>query len=325
LGGDWPECAGFLVETGAAAGTILDPRQTGRRLSVAEDGGEGYVGWDDENPAAAPAPLSFSDVMGMQPRWDAVGPALAEAVGFDYGAWETDGSLRRIGSLQDGFGHVRAVLLFMPAGHFGDHASLVRGLIGRTDSTVLLPSGRWISPEIEILREKNGLAFVDLVRVLATAEADPHSRPDLPAHASRTSRKPAAVRPVIRAGGGLAWNRIVVEVAAGRTLVVRAPGQEGRYPFPPNARMNEDHALGILMKLAVTGEWRNPPSGRPDYPRVSKSFQRLQDLLRTLVPLPGKPFRRTRGVFTPIFEIRLHPELAERVGSKGPHDRRMPV
>jgi hypothetical protein len=63
------------------------------------------------------------------------------------------------------------------------------------------------------------------------------------------------------------------------------------------------------MTLAANGEWRNPPLSSPDYDRVSKALQRLQTLLRALVPLPAKPFQKSSGTFVPIFNIRIHPTL----------------
>jgi hypothetical protein len=55
------------------------------------------------------------------------------------------------------------------------------------------------------------------------------------------------------------------------------------------------------------GEWRNPPGSSADYERVSKAFQRLQALVQALVPLPGKPFKKSGGAFVPLFQARIHP------------------
>jgi hypothetical protein len=63
------------------------------------------------------------------------------------------------------------------------------------------------------------------------------------------------------------------------------------------------------MTLAAKGEWRNPPLLSPDYERVSKAFQQLQNLLRALVPLPGKPFKKSAGASVPLFHVRIHPAL----------------
>jgi hypothetical protein len=93
-----------------------------------------------------------------------------------------------------------------------------------------------------------------------------------------------------------------------------APGQEGSYAFPKRQQLASEHPLGILMTLAAKGEWRNPPISSPDYDRVAKSFNRLQALLRALVPLPGKPFQKSGGAFVPVFQTRIHPNLRDGRG-----------
>jgi hypothetical protein len=51
--------------------------------------------------------------------------------------------------------------------------------------------------------------------------------------------------------------------------------------------------------------------GGPTY-RCCEAFRRLRALLSQLVPLPGKPFKRSRGAFVPLFEVGIHPRLMER-------------
>jgi hypothetical protein len=63
------------------------------------------------------------------------------------------------------------------------------------------------------------------------------------------------------------------------------------------------------MTLAAKGEWRNPPLSSPEYERISKVFQRLQTMLRTLVPLPGRPFKKSAGASLPLFHVRIHEAL----------------
>ena len=92
-----------------------------------------------------PIPFKAADVAEMQPRWELLGRALADAVGFDYGAWENHGDLRRVGSSQDPFGRVSPVLLFLPPGRLGDYHDLFRELSARTESTVLFPTQRWFT------------------------------------------------------------------------------------------------------------------------------------------------------------------------------------
>jgi hypothetical protein len=111
------------------------------------------------------------------------------------------------------------------------------------------------------------------------------------------------VRAVIRAGDGLTWDQVRIEVGATRTILLKAPGQSGKYVFPPNSQMQKDHPVGMLMTLAAKGEWRNPPLGSAEYERVSRTFRRLRKLLMALVPLPGDPFQPHCGAFVPVFQI----------------------
>jgi hypothetical protein len=96
---------------------------------------------------------------------------------------------------------------------------------------------------------------------------------------------------VIHAGNGLTWSQVTIELTGNQTIRLTAPGQDGSHTFPKRQQLSPEHPLGILMTHAAKGEWRNPPLSSPENERVSKAFQRLQTLLRTLVPLPGRPFR----------------------------------
>ncbi len=309
LGGDWDACAQLLKPTGRTAFSVIDPRQPKRRLAVDADGEEDFVGYHENEPSLPPVPFSARDVAEFSPQWKPIAQALASAVGFDYGAWETEGQLRRIGSVQDKFGHVRPVLLFLPGGHLGDYTVLLRSLSARTDSTVLFPSSRWLTADIENLRDRNGLTFVDLSERLAQFEENPASCVPLPAAGSRPSSSGSTVRALIHAGNGLTWNQVRIEVGGSRIIRLKAPGQEREFHFPPNVQVTADHALGMLMRLAADGEWRNPPLGSPEYERVSRAFRRLRELLQALVPLPGDPFKKLRRAFIPLFQVSLHPDL----------------
>jgi hypothetical protein len=119
------------------------------------------------------------------------------------------------------------------------------------------------------------------------------------------------VRAVIHAGNGLTWSQVSIEITSDQTIHLKAPGQDGAHSFSKRNQLGPEHPLGILMTLAAKGEWRNPPSASPDYERVSKAFQRLQTLLRVLVPLPGKPFQKSAGAFVPIFQVQIHSRLRE--------------
>ena len=318
LGGDWDACARFLKPTGRTAFSVIDPRQPKRRLTVDADGEEDFVGYEEDEPSLPPVPFSAGDVAEFSPQWNSIAQALAPPVGFDHGAWETEGQMRRIGSLQDKFGHVRPVLLFLPGGHLGDYTFLLRSLSARADSTVLLPSGRWLTADIENLRDRNRLSFVNIPERLAQFEADPAARIPLPATGIRQSGRGSAVRALIHAGNGLTWNQVRIEVNGSKMILLKAPGQEREFHFPPNVKVTADHALGMLMRLAADGEWRNPSLGSLEYERVSRAFRRLRQLLQALVPLPGDPFKKLRGAFIPVFQVSLHPGLEAEITRREP-------
>ena len=86
---------------------------------------------------------------------------------------------------------------------------------------------------------------------MAQFEADPAAIMPLPATGMRKSSEGPNVRAVIRAGEGLTWDQVRIEVGASRTVHLKAPGQSGKYVFPPNSQLQPDHPLGMLMRLAA--------------------------------------------------------------------------
>jgi hypothetical protein len=308
LGTDWDRSDQFLKRTGRMAKCVIDPDHPPRRLDLIVDGEEDFVAVGDDW-SVPPIPIKAADAVEIQPHWEPIGRALANCIGFDYGAWEMAGCLRRIGSCQNPFGHVSPVLLFLPPGQLGDYHRLFRDLAARTDSTVLFPSGRWFTEEMESLRDRNRLEFVDLSQRLAQIEDQPTRRMPLPTLIKSRHSDQSSPRAVIYAGNGLTWSQVTIELTGNLTIRLTAAGQDGCYSFSKRNQLGPEHPLGILMALAAKGQWRNPPVSSPDYERVSKAFQRLQNLLRTLVPLPDKPFRKSANFFLPAFKIRIHPKL----------------
>jgi len=258
LGDDLDHCAPLLRATGRHARCMFDPRRPVRRLPVLSHDDRNFVASDDDNPAHPPIEVSASDVAEFTPDWNAIGRALAPLVDFDYGAWENEGQVRKIGSKPDDSGNVRPVLLFLPAGHFWDYTELLVELGARTDGMVLFPSSGWFSANLDTLHDRNRLTFVDLYDSFVRIEADPSYRITLPATKRRHPGCGTAVRTLIRGANGLKWNQVRIEVGHKKTILLKAPGQEGVFRFPPNIRLTPDHALGMLMRLAADGEWRNP-------------------------------------------------------------------
>ena len=240
------------------------------------DGEEDFVAVDDD-ASMPPIPFKAADVAEIRPHWEPIARSLAEALGFDHGAWENSGSLRRIGSTQDPFGRVTPVLLFLPAGHLGDFNGLFRELSTQTESTVLFPTHRWFTAEMEALRIRNRLEFIDLADRIAQIAAHPATRVPLPVIAKPRPAGQPKVRAVIHAGNGLTWSQITIELAGNQTIRLTAPGQDGSHSFPKRQQLGPEHPLGILMTLAAKGEWRNPPFPRPittAFPRPSSAGKR---------------------------------------------------
>jgi hypothetical protein len=305
LGGLWDECARYLKPTGQTAFCVIDPRLPARRLTVDPDGADGFVGYDEDDTAIPPVPFAASEVAEFAPHWKPIGEALAGDVGFDYDTWESGGHLRRIGTKHEPNGRTTEVLLFLPTGGLGDYHYLFSALSDRFDAMVMVPTARWVTEEIAAAGRRNRLSFLDLSEYLAQlGTAKCLTAPVLSSVARRRNASP--VRTLIRGGNGLSWKGVRIEVGASRRIRLSAPGQDGEYDFPSNIRIDEYHALGILMRLATKGEWRNPALGSPDYFRVSKAFLRLRQLLKGLVSLPGEPFQKHRGAFVPVFQIGLN-------------------
>jgi hypothetical protein len=65
------------------------------------------------------------------------------------------------------------VVLHLPAGHIGDMPRLLRDLGRRDDAIILLPSARWLTPDVKALHRRNHLTFITLAEhfeAVATGE-----------------------------------------------------------------------------------------------------------------------------------------------------------
>lgn len=189
----------------------------------------------------------------MQLRWEPIARALADALGFDYGAWETEGDLRRVGFSQDPFGRVSPVLLILTPGHLGDYQELFRELSTRTESTELFPTHRWFTKELEALRTQNRLEFVDLTQRLAQIEAQPTARIPLPTITKVRGTHEPKVRAVIHAGNGLTWSQITIEITGGQTIQFKARPERQLLVFqahPARPGIPDRHPNGSRTVLA---------------------------------------------------------------------------
>ena len=289
-------CFTCLVPTGLLANVILDPQGSGRRLRIEPDGSDGFVGIDEDNSNTPPLPVEASELKMFRPDERVIGRWLADHLGFAYGDWESKpGPMRRVGSLQSTSGHTTAVWLFLPTGTLGDYAAFLRYLTELANATLLVPSARWITAEASAVANRHGISLrvFDLDKSPRWLDAKPISHEKSAAH--------AVIRPVT----GLNWSDVEIIVGRNRTIQVKAPHQQGEYRFPANTKLSPEHPIGMLMTVAHKGEWKNPPKESADYERISRSFRRLQQLLMTLIPVPGKPFHLSQSAFVPKFTSRI--------------------
>lgn len=310
LGADWNTCRVFLKKLPGHAPTVVDPDRPTRRLAVVPDAPDGFLGVvDDEEADRQPLVLEPEDVAVHQPDWWKIAERLGQMLDFSANCYETQGLARQIGTAQDGSYAIRSVVLCLPAGHFGDHAQMLRDVSARQDATILLPSERWVTPPLQAVASANRLSMVGLVercRHLLRGQSVGVSNLGTPVVSAGLPRKN---KPCLVIQPGWRWDMVRVVVAPGGRLLFSCDGHTGEHSLPKTTAKKPNQALGIMMTLAVKHEWTNPTSGAADHERVRKNFQRLEKLLRNLVPLPGKPFRNDAGKFIPHFKITLHPDL----------------
>jgi hypothetical protein len=144
------------------------------------------------------------------------------------------------------------VLLFMPPGGLGDYHLIIRELSLRSAITILFPTSRWFTAEIEALLAREGHAFVDLATRLAEIRRSAHASLTLPPIRPHTKSGRSGPKAVLQGNSHLTCGNVALEVASGRTIYPTAPGQPAKcHRFPSSSKLDEVHAIGILMRLAV--------------------------------------------------------------------------
>ena len=307
LGGDWDANRHLLPPTGREARTVLHPLRPGIHLDLMPEGEEDFAAVCDDC-SIPPIVVSARDAAELQPCWSAIAQALGAALGFSHAHWPDEGSVRRIGTAHNAAGIITPVLLFLPPGCFGDDSALFECLASRAKSLVLLPSIRWMSPSVDALRSSIGHEFVALAERLTQPADLPGAPKTLPVIA-QDSASPK-VKPVIRPADGMSWEDVTVTILTGRTISIAFRGQEGTHTFRNRSIIGRLHPLGILMELARSGQWTNPPKKDREYDRSRLAFRTVRNLLGDLVPFPGEPFGKSGGAYIPVFRIRLGQSLS---------------
>lgn len=306
LGIDWETCRTFLKSVPGHAQTVLDPEHPPRRLDVVPDGTDGFVGIVADNaPDGPPLPLCADDVAPLTPNWPAIAESLGKILGFTANRYENQGLTRQIGTAQNGTDPVRPVVLCLPAGHFGDHGRIANDLAARRDTTILLPSARWLTPQIQALASANRHTLISLVDQLAEIAAIPA----LATPQAMTGLKKRK-KPLFRIQTGWRWDMLTIEVATGGRIVAACDGQRRDHRFQKSNSKTHSRDYEIFMHLAVHSQWRNPPVGKAENEAGRKRFYRFRETLAELVPIPGNAFATEGDEWKPNFTVRLHKDLA---------------
>ncbi len=305
LGEDFDSCLPFLRQVSGQAETVMDPQRPSRRLDVVPDGVDGFVGiLADDSPDGPPLPLSADDVVPLTPEWQAIAEELGKALGFTANRFETQGLTRQIGTARNGSDPERPVVLCLPGGHFGDPWRIAGDLAARLDSTVILPSAKWITPPIHALATANRLTLVAAAEQLLETSAVP-ALGNFPPVAGATKRK----KPLFRVQSGWRWDMLTIEVASGGLIVASCGGQRKDYRFRKSNGQNHANDYEILMQLASKPIWRNPPTGTQANEPVRKQFFRLRATLEDLMGIPGAPFEMKGDCWKPNFKVVFHQDL----------------
>jgi hypothetical protein len=317
LGADWEICRPFLKPVPGHAETVLDPERPKRRLDVVPDGESGFLGVvADDAPDGPPVPLSAVDVAPLALDWQATADALGKALGFAANRYESQGLTRQIGTAQNGSDPVRPVVLCLPAGHFGDQGRILSDLSARRDATILLPSARWITPPIQALASANRLTLVSVSEQLAKLTAVPALATPPPSAGSKKRKKP-----LFRIQPGWRWDMLTIEVTSGGRIIASCDGQRKDYRFRKSNSKTHAKDYEILMHLAATPKWRNPPTGTPKNEAMRKQFFRFRETLDELIGIPGEAFDTEEDDWKPNFNVQIHENLSglRKIFTK-PHD-----
>lgn len=313
MGTDWEAGRAHLRRTHRLAGTVIHPDRPHRRLLVEPEGEAGYVGIaDDTDDLHAPVPLALDDIEVLAPDWDSLTVVLARAFNFAGNRWEHAGHTRKIGVAQHGSDMARPVILCLPPGHIMRQTVILGGLASRKDSTVLMPSSRGLSPEIDALAVANGLTLIGLAEQCEKTGIREDSAPYLatPAVGKGASR---AIRPVLRAQSAWTWEMVTIEIATGGRLIFSCDDQRQSYRLPKSKGTNHSESYEILFNLAFASpqEWRTPASTEEGSDTTRRRFGRLRNQLKAWVSVPGDPFRKLRDrVYVPRFRVVPHADLA---------------
>lgn len=311
LGDDLDSALPYLRPLSDMAEIIPDPDDRRHRLRVYPSNDETCIAESDDFPAhRAPLTLPLGEVARHVPDWAALRPALAAELGFVAGTFKTqsDPSTQQLGIVQPTRSATLPVYLHLPAGAFTDYSRFVEAVQTLPACMLLVPTARWLDGEINRLASRYEIRLEPLAeRFIGRAEkqASILTITSAPSAQKPASRK-AKLSAILNVQPGWTWERVTIRLTASGTLIASHGNEKNEHRFVRNPQSgNFPQLFRAMLELSHHGHWKNPHSSDLDYEAKSRSFSRLREQLRMLIPIPAEPFHRRNRGWEPKFTVEL--------------------
>lgn len=302
----------FLQPVPGWIDVIPDPQDRRRRLRVYPNDDATCIAESDDFPAhRAPMTLPTSEVVRHTPHWETLRPALASALGFVCGTFktQTDPNTQQLGIVQPPRRATLPVYLHLPVGAFTDYTRFVESLQTLPSCVLYVPSARWLDGEISRLAARHEIQLEPLAERFATAEAGRSTLLSIATNAASTKKKSArqpTLTAILSVQPDWSWGRVLIRLTANGTLIASYGDAKNEHRFVKNPQGGQfPQFFRLMLELSYHGRWKNPHSNDPKYEARSRSFSRLRDQLRMLIPIPAEPFHRRKCAWEPKFRVEL--------------------
>lgn len=306
--GDWRLMAGEgwqrapLRRTARVAESVLDPRTPARRLDVLDEStaaGPSFFVVDGDFRPRADVLATSESVAVWEVDFDKLAKLLGAKLGFVPCHASAHGCCIHVGNVIERKRETRPVFLHVPAGGFFDHENLIEALGNMPPCTLLLPNSKWITKELAVIAHTREVMLDPVAERLA---AGPDERGAVLVRNRKPDRRPA---PILDVQPGWTWDKLEVAIDPRGTVTAAYGRHRGKFDFRKAARSKAARHTELLATIAVRGEWANPPSDHQKHQSDRKAFERLEEVLKKLLPIGGKPFGRSGGKWRPVFAVAL--------------------
>lgn len=295
---------------------IPDPDDRRRRLRIFPNDDETCIAESDDFPAhRAPLTLPAREVARHVPNWEALRPALATELGFVGGTFKTqsDPNTQQLGIVQPPRSATLPVYLHLPGGAFTDYSRFFEAVQTLPACMLLVPTARWLDGEInrlaarhEIRLEPLAERFIGRAKEQASILTITSVQP-----AQKQAARKAKLKAILNVRPDWSWEGVKIRLTASGTLIASHGNERNEHRFVRNPQSgNFPQLFRAMLELSHRGHWKNPHSSDRDYEARSRSFTRLREQLRMLIPIPGEPFHRRNRGWEPKFTVELDGALS---------------